>query len=158
MKFIIRHILLIAVLGTFAAGCSHSAPAEQLADAQTLLDNGEVDEAQHLCDNLLARTDSAEIGPRAYGQLSMAYMHLADVADPDDNIANAAVCFRRAYNLNADSAEVYYTSLVGDDAMRYTMLATIVDSQRHPFNEASIEPDSLIGAMLDTLNANLEKK
>ncbi len=69
-------------------------------------------------------------------------MELAEVKDQEDNIANAAMCFRRAYNINADSADSFYRNLTGDDQMRYAMLATIVTSDEIPFDSIGFEdPD-----------------
>ena len=146
MKYIsstrfVTFILALAAVAT-VVGCYHSSAVDDVADAQTLIEYGDVDDAQQICDRLLSRTDSTDIGPRAYGLLSVTYMHLSEVADQNDNISNAMVSYRRAYNLNADSASAYYGSLVGDDAARHAMLVALVNSFGRNYADSAIVSES----------------
>lgn len=128
MNFAPLKHLLTALPAIMLAGCAATSTVDDIADAQSLLEGGDTESAQEICDIILARTDSATVGPRAYGMLSLTYMRLAETSNQDDNIANAAISYRRAYNLDADSAAAYYGSLSGDDLMRLSMLSTIARS------------------------------
>lgn len=116
------------------SGCTGGSPSDDLDAAHSLLEAGDVKSAQEICDDLLARSDSNDIGVSNYGRLSLTYMELAEQADQDDNIVNATLSYYRAYNIDADSAAAYYNALTGDDAMRYSMLATIINSPEIPFD------------------------
>lgn len=142
MKQICHLIFIPAISAAIAlslGACGSDRVADDIASARSLTESGDPEAASRICDEVLARNDSDRVGATNYSRLSIAYMELSEAADQTDNIAKAAVSYRRACNIDPDSADAYFRSLSGDDVVRFSMLVTIVNAGEIPVDTTGYE-------------------
>lgn len=98
------------------------------------MSRGDVMAARDLCDRVLRADKDAHsaLAVNELGKLSILYMRLAEAGDDTDNIDLATKCYRRAFEINADSARRFYTTLPHDDDRLAIQLSSLVNSIDNP--------------------------
>lgn len=93
--------------------CSHPIDVDShIADAECALDDGNYDEATELCTAIDTHIDPAGMTVRQLCRMGMIYAALADKdIDSDANMATAMRFFDKAYEQNADSADLFVEAL-----------------------------------------------
>jgi len=129
--------VLIAVLCCIAAcvvgSCSGAATDagnfdEYMQDASLALADGDYEQAQILCDGLLAVTsgaDSASVEAAQVARLGIMFMKLAERRGEEENVANATQCLRLAMHMSGDSLKAFSSSLQLDDQRHFVLLRRI---------------------------------
>jgi hypothetical protein len=115
-----RVLSTILILATLMA-CSSAASTDPVADALEAVGQENYDEAQTICDGVLA--DSTIYNHLTSSQLCMlASIYVRLDGDNEANDASAARCLSRARNLATDSVSAFIASLPEDLAVRITIL------------------------------------
>lgn len=121
----------IAGLATLllSACTSHSGTVEQeLQTAETALTAGQMQTARSAADHLTQTADSAELTASMLARLSMVYIRLAEHPDYTDMAVSAVNCYRKAFELNPDSAKVYFDNLDPEQTPTAAFLYHMVSS------------------------------
>lgn len=153
MKHINHRFLLPALTAALLSGivsCTGSTNFDdELTEASTAIEQGDYATAQSLCDNLYKKKSSAQTASQL-GRLSILFMDLSNSGETDsqtDNIMAAIQCYLSAYDLNPDSAMIFYESLYAIDNDRAEALSLITRSMtgQRPVEVSDEEPsDTLI--------------
>lgn len=106
MKFIIP-LMLFLMLPT-ACSITEQNPGNAITRAETMIEHGEFIEAQDVCNELLSDSVLNCLGVSHWCRMAIVYMQLAETCSPEDNTASAIECYRKAFDLNADSATAYF--------------------------------------------------
>lgn len=134
------------ILGTLAiaaalTGCSGSSSvADELRQAEDAIAFGDMETAQSVAQKVIGKSNLSDLPASQLARLSMVYMHIADSADRENNVAQAADLCRMAYKVNADSAAAYYSSVDPEQYPYVDMLRTLAGGIDKPYNP---EADSI---------------
>lgn len=128
-----------------------------LRDAEMAVAAGDMVSARSVAETFT--NDSTSVSHLSVTQLcrlSLVYMQLAEQPGYSDFMANAANCYHRAYELNADSAQIFFTRLVPPDQIQYARnLEHIVKAGEAEYDHSD-PSDSLEMAVVDSIaNASL---
>lgn len=137
--------LLLAGIILLMTGCSQSASLidDRIESAHVALIRGDYAKAQKICDGVAEETDDLTVSQ--LGRLSILYMKLTEGdLDESDDLDKAALCYRAAWELDADSARMFYSDCQVDDMSYVMMLSAIVKNIDDPMDIPAELPDSLI--------------
>lgn len=152
IKLLLLLPMLAAALISGMVSCMGSTNYDdELSEATSAIEQGDYATAQSICDNLYKKKSSAQTASQL-GRLSILFMDLSNAAETDkqsDNIMAAVQCYLSAYDLNPDSAMLFYESLYAIDNDRAEALGIIARGMtgQRPVEISDVEPsDSLISA------------
>lgn len=126
--------LLILPLWLLCWACTSAASADvatAMDDAERTYADGDFASCQKICTEIVSR-DSASLSEEQLGHLAILFMKLSENVNPDENIAEATQCFRRAWRLSADSLHTFVATISPEDIPRYVMLTRIGGSLDFP--------------------------
>ena len=104
---------------------------ERLEAAEAAVNRGDMATAESLADAVTENDGNLSVD--RLGRLSILYMKIGELAtDNSDYVAKASRCYRSAFELNADSARVFYTDVDTDDVPYVMTLSLIVSSADNP--------------------------
>ncbi len=130
-RYIFLFLLLSPLLLITSCGGASGMADDRLDSAQSALNRGDVVAAESLADAVAE--DEASLNVDRLGRLSILYMKLGEsAADNSDYVAKASRCYRAAFELNADSARMFYTDIATDDVPYVMTLSLIVSSADNP--------------------------
>lgn len=115
---------------------------EEIQSAEMALAAGDMRVARSVADHLLQGPDSTGLSASRLARLSMVYIRLAEHPDYTEMAANAVNCYRKAYELNPDSARAYYDNLDPEQVPTAEFLYHLVSSGDAEY-DGSDYPDSL---------------
>lgn len=157
MKRLIIYLAAALALGVASACTQGESVSDRIIAAEDAVSAGDDIAARDLCDRLL-KDDHSPLAVEQLGRMSMVYMRLAEASDDTENIDLAARCFRRAFQLNADSARAFYSSLPHDQDRYVMQLASIVSTLDHPVDIRDDAPsDSVCSDFESTSDGPLQQ-
>lgn len=118
---------LIAALWLLIAGaCSQqtTSPDTAIDDAEQAFAEGSFDLSQKLCVDLLNR-DADTLSEQQLGRLAILFMKLSENTNTEENIADATLCFRKAWKLSTDSLHGFSSTLQPEDVPRFVNLSRL---------------------------------
>lgn len=142
-----KRLFLIVMLMTglfclWSCGGGKDQVDERLESAESAIIRGDMVAAESLADAVAE--DDGNMSVDRLGRLSILYMKIGETAtDNSDYVAKAARCYRAAFELNADSASVFYTDIDIDDVPYVMTLSLIVSSADNPTAMPDETADSL---------------
>lgn len=127
-------IIITVILAAIAASCSENRNQtdEALRDAEMALAQGDMRAAGSVADHLIGDRNLSGLTPRQLGRLSLIYMQLADSSDQSDHVSSATACYRKAYEINRDSAAAFYNNVAPEHTSHVMMLSNIAESLDTP--------------------------
>lgn len=130
-------IITVIMLALTATSCRENRDQtdEALRDAEMALAQGDMRAAESMTDHLVGDKNLSGLTPRQLGRLSLIYMQLADSSDhgdQSDHISSATACYRKAYELDKDSAAEFYNQVSPEQTSRVMMLSNIAESLDTP--------------------------
>lgn len=128
MKQLLYIITVAIVLVLSACGRSADGAESAMADIDTALAAGDMNEAQRLCDRLLADTTMLDTVPvPTLCRMAVVLTRLAENGEyNDENTAQAVLCYRTALNRDSAAAMTYFNSLPTDDYKHVYMLRELL--------------------------------
>lgn len=129
------HLFAAVAALALLCGCSQGqSVSERIVAAADAVSQGDNMAARDLCDRVLRqdRDASSPLAVEQLGRLSMLYMRLAEASDDTENIGLAVRCYRRAFEINADSARAFCSSVPQGEVGMAMQLASIVGTLDHP--------------------------
>lgn len=155
-KYLIISLLLL--LGLNLQACSSAAPDydTDISEASTALEKGELDHARTIC-NSLFNNDLDKLNEMQAGRLAILYVRLGEAGDTEEEMANAIVCFRKAWKLSEDSLRVFSAQLPPEELPQYAILSRISGAMDAPveLTDNDFYEDSL-SFQVDSLHAETE--
>lgn len=105
--------IFFGVIAILSLSCNRSIDVDsRIADAESALDDGNYDEATKLCTAIDTHADPDKMTVRQLCRMGMIHAALADKdIDSDANMATAMRFFVKAYEQNADSADMFVEAL-----------------------------------------------
>lgn len=153
--------MLASAATIFGLGsCSSSSVKDfdnSLRDAEMAVAAGDMVSARSVAETFTNDTSAvSHLSAIQLCRLSLVYMQLAEQPGYSDFMANAANCYHRAYEVNADSAQIFFTRLVPADQIQYARnLEHIVKAGEAEYDHSD-PSDSLEMAVVDSIaNASL---
>ncbi|MBQ4345141.1 MAG: hypothetical protein IJC40_04490 [Muribaculaceae bacterium] len=139
-----RGLLLLVTLLMVLVSCSENQSqdtAASLAYAEASIAAQNYEAAQNTCDSLMQVT--TDLYATQWCHLSIIYMKLADVniSREEENTAVATRCYNKAFDINKDSAEIYYSALSPEEYAHYDMLTKLVNPIRDVTVEEPLDVD-----------------
>lgn len=121
---------------------------EQVATAETAMAEQNYEAGRRICDGLLGEQDKNVISAAEYARLSILYMQFYENADDSEALEMAVECYRKARELDADSAMAVYATLPADEHKYAYALSMIVSGMDNPGdsaldNDRYVAPDSI---------------
>lgn len=145
-RLIVRLVPIITILLLSVCSCSSGSNFDRdIQSAEMALANGDMSVARSVADHLFQGPDSTGLSATRLARLSMVYIRLAEHPDYTDMAANAVNCYRRAYELDPDSARIFYENLSPEQLPTAEFLYHLVSSGEAEYNIESEYPDSLTG-------------
>lgn len=126
---------IIMALTTTSCQENRDQTNEALRDAEMALDQGDMRTAASVTQHLVGDKNLSGLTPRQLGRLSLIYMQLADSSDhsnQSEHISSATACYRKAYELDKDSAAEFYNQVSPEHTSRVMMLSNISESLDTP--------------------------
>ncbi len=130
---------LAAMCLAFSA-CSGSSDIEsQIREAEMATAKGDMTAARSVASHLVGNENLSDMPASQLARLSIVYMQLADTDSTDiqSNVSTAAGLYRRAYETDADSASLYYSTLPHDKLPYARLLSILVGNIDNPYDMAS---------------------
>ena len=130
---------LAAMCLAFSA-CSGSSDIEsQIREAEMATAKGDMTAARSVASHLVGNENLSDMPASQLARLSIVYMQLADTDSTDiqSNVSTAAGLYRRAYETDADSASLYYSTLPPDKLPYARLLSILVVNRDNPYDMAS---------------------
>ncbi len=130
---------LAAMCLAFSA-CSGSSDIEsQIREAEMATAKGDMTAARSVASHLVGNENLSDMPASQLARLSIVYMQLADTDSTDiqSNVSTAAGLYRRAYETDADSASLYYSTLPPDKLPYARLLSILVRNIDNPYDMAS---------------------
>ena len=116
--------LLVACMSALAACTVGGNVSDDLATAEQAVDTHNYDLAKSICESFV--TDSTTtLSAAELCRLSLIYMKLSDIDDPEFNTAAATQCYRSALRSDSDSAVAYYNSVPVDEARHIEIMSQL---------------------------------
>lgn len=114
IKHYLRALSGVLLLLVCAASCSQSVN-EDISTAELAMNDSQFDLATQICDGIVSDHSLETLDASQLVRLSILYMRLDEKVETGDNATKAANCYRAAYEVNADSAAYYFSSLPTTD-------------------------------------------
>lgn len=148
MKIEIRN-LIVAAAALIASGCGGSVDVEtELQGSEMAIADGDMETASAMASHI-TENSAAGLSAKQLARLSIVYMQIADSIDNDTNVATAAEYYNRAYASNADSAELYYTSLPSEKIPYAMILSNISGGGRGLYVDSLFVESDSVGMHLE---------
>jgi len=123
-------VFILLLLGA----CGDSATtdvATMIDDAEQALADGNPDQAQQICADLMAN-DFDKLSESQLGRMAIIYMKLPETENVGENVADATQCVRQAWKLSNDSLRGFISTLPPEDIPHFVMLTRISGSIDFP--------------------------
>lgn len=142
-----KYLIIIAMtlIGLCMQACS-SGTADydtDISEARLALEQGELEQAYSIC-NSLFNNDLDKLSEMQLGHLAILYVKLGEAGDTEEEMANAIVCFRKAWKLSEDSMRGFSAQLLPEELPQYAILSRISGAIDAPeeLGEAEFYEDS----------------
>ena len=145
MNKILNFLLALTFLASFT-GCGGSDGNNietTIQEAEMAVAQGDMISASSIAYKLSKGENLTGLTATQLGRLSLIYMQIADSLEPEENISKATEYFRKAYDIDADSASLFYSGVERDRLPHVMMLSTLVSSLDAPEFTFSNENDSI---------------
>lgn len=148
----IKYISMFAVAYAMMIGISSCGNVERVSDrvaaAETAMAEQNLEFSRHLCDEITGEKRQDDISAGEYARLSILYMHFYEADDDSGALDTAVECYRKAIELNADSARAVYSALPAEEhkyAYALSMIAGGIDNPSDGMsdNDQYVAPDSV---------------
>ena len=141
MRNFISHIIF-TILAAVTVSCSNSyadAVEQNLREAEMAVAQGDMTVAESVSNNILGDKQMHDLTPRQLGRLSLEYKQLADSADHGDHVSHATECYRKAFEINPDSANAFYNNVAPEHTAHAMLLSAIVHSTDIPTDSLHLD-------------------
>lgn len=117
---------VLLFLALLPAGCSDGQTDYDtaLSDARAALEQGDSGKSAEICSSLL-ENDIDNLDEMQLGRLAILFMKLSEVDNSDEDVADAMLCFRKAWKLSADSLRGFSSQLSPEELPQYAILSRI---------------------------------
>lgn len=133
-------VICSAALAVTACRGDYNA-ADDIATAERAVDARDYPLARSICETFV--TDSTTtLGVGELCRLSLVYMKLSDIENPDLNTAAATQCYHSAMHADSDSASAFYDSVPIDEA-RHVEIMSQLDRILNGSRDIYIDDDSI---------------
>ena len=145
---------MAAALSISLGSCTGSGDIEsQIRSAEMAVAQGDMTAARSVAAHIVDKENLYTLPASQVARLSIVYMQLSDY-DTDENessVSTAAALYRQAYEIDADSAALYYSVISPDKQPYVQMLSTLVGNIDNPYDIASDTLDSdVFNPLLDS--------
>lgn len=138
---------LIFISLVFLLACNKSVADDMeftLRQAEMAVAAGDMITASSIAGKIDYGKNLSGLNAEKLARLSLIYMQIADSLEPEDNISKAADLYKKAFELDADSAALFFTNVDAEQVGRTMMLSALVKSLEYPDDSiADFEPDSI---------------
>ncbi len=132
----------VVMLAAMMCSCNNAAGIDDsLRQAEAAITEGDVTVAKSVAEKLGEDENLTDMSASQLARLSIVYMELADGDGNRDLAANAADCYRRAYQADKDSADAYYRSLTDERASTAGLLQHLVSAADATYSFEDSVPD-----------------
>ncbi len=140
----LAYLLLSGLILTLPAACgsgsSQSETISNIREAEAAVATGDMEAARSVAVRVMGDDSFNDLPASELARLSLVYMQIADSTERESSISQAADLYRKAFDVNPDSAEAFYADVNPEMYPYVTMLRTLVGHIDHPYNP---EADSL---------------
>lgn len=151
MKRLLRTIIIPVVALLSVSGCDRKPDKNDieasLAYAERAIVDGEVTVATEVGNHLFGDEGDNGLAVSQLGRLSMVYMRVAEQTDQQENVDKALALYRKAFELDADSAYAFYSNVSPELTADVALLAALASQQDFVYtgdeHADSVEPDTL---------------
>lgn len=133
---------IITVIAIFAGSCTNTTDdviEQNLREAEMAVAQGDMKVAESVTKNIIGNRPLDNLTPRQLGRLSMVYMQLADSTDQGDHVSHATECYRKAFEINPDSAASFYSNISPEHTAHAMLLSSIVHSTDIPADSLNLD-------------------
>lgn len=141
--------ILTATLALIAGACSATTDDQietELRTAEMAIARGDMKAARSVASHLSDGKKLTGLSSRQLGRLSLVYMQLADQEDQAENVSSAIGCYRKAFEVDSDSATEFYNNVAAEHTPRAMVLRALTHAQDNAADSLSAyndEPDSI---------------
>lgn len=122
---------------------------DDIATAEQAVDASDYTLARSICESFTTDSTST-LGVSELCRLSIIYMKLSDINNPDINTAAATQCYQSAMRADSDSAIAFYNTLPIDEA-RHVEIMSQLDRILRGSRDIYIDEDSLSIELINAL-------
>lgn len=108
MRFI--RLIPLLILALLASSCNEDS-ADPITRAENAVSDKDYDLAQTIADSIIGGKNFTSLGTTQLCRTALVYARLSEHREQDANMGAAALCMRRASELNIDSVEIFVQQL-----------------------------------------------
>lgn len=132
--------VIAAALSISLGSCTGSADIEsQIRSAEMAVAQGDMTAARSVAAHIVDKENLYTLPASQLARLSIVYMQLSDydTDESENSVSTAAALYRQAYEVDADSAALYFSVVTPDKQPYVQMLSTLVGNIDNPYDISS---------------------
>lgn len=147
---------LLATVASCTTGGKNEA-IDDLREAEAAIALGNMEAARSVASKVIGDENLNKLSATELARLSLVYMQIADSTERESSIAQATDLYRKAFDVNADSAATYYSDVTPEMYPYVTMLKTLVGHLDNPYNPEADSVDESMNDMLPDISDSLRQ-